>query len=138
MTPERERYEQMTAPASWWQRFKRLFVFPPLPQIDPWGEAGPALDPEGQFIPTEPPTGGSSASPAPWHPMHNSVRQLAPSLDDLHPAFAEPVIGYLSMTGYKLIRDVNDWSTTLCRDQRDINPKAGVVEVEIRVLRVIR
>lgn len=62
---------------------------------------------------------------------------IAPSLDSLHPAFAEPVIGYMSQTGYELLHVRDHWWTAFCRDRADLSPRGGVVEVEVRLRRVI-
>jgi hypothetical protein len=65
------------------------------------------------------------------------VRTIAPSLDDLHPAFSEPVTGYMSRTGYELLHVRSGWWTKFCLDRGEINPRGGVVEVEVRLRRVI-
>lgn len=80
----------------------------------------------------KPPRGGPIETPAP--PL---ALTIAPSLDSLHPAFEEPLIGYISKTGYRLFREEPDWHTALYRDQGELNAKGGVVEAEIRVRRVI-
>lgn len=53
MSIERERYDQMMQRRTGWDRIKAWFVFPPLSREEP---------------PTTPPSGGTSARPAPWHP----------------------------------------------------------------------
>jgi hypothetical protein len=133
MTPERERYEQMTAPASWWQRIKRLFVFPPMVRFEPPPPAEPRYLITDRFLP------GYPNDVAYLRDLDlPPVMRAAPSLDDLHPAFAEPVIGYMSLSGYTFMRDIDDWWTQICRKPEDLNPKTGVVEVEIRVLRRVQ
>lgn len=77
-------------------------------------------------LPPKPPSGG----PVEAH-------KIAPSLDNLHPAFAEPVIGYMSQTGYELLHVREHWWTAFCRDRADLSPRAGVVEVEVRLRRVL-
>jgi hypothetical protein len=62
---------------------------------------------------------------------------IAPSLDDLHPAFSEPVTGYMSRTGYELLHVRSGWWTKFCLDRGELNPRGGVVEVEVRLRRVI-
>ena len=131
MTPERERYEQMTSPASLWQRLKRLFVFPPMVRFEP----PPPAEPQYLISDQKLTPGQIRVQLAQWRAP---VTEIAPSLDDLHPAFAEPVIAYMSLSGYTFMRDIDDWYTQICRKPEDLNPKTGLVEVEIRVLRRIR
>jgi hypothetical protein len=61
----------------------------------------------------------------------------ASSLDDLHPAFSQPVTGYMSRTGYELLHVRSGWWTKFCLDRTELNPRGGVVEVEVRLRRVI-
>jgi hypothetical protein len=65
------------------------------------------------------------------------VQTIAPSLDDLHPAFSEPVTGYMSRTGYELLYVRENWWTAFCLDRTELNPRGGVVEVEVRLRRVV-
>ena len=65
------------------------------------------------------------------------LHTIAPSLDAVPDSLEKPLIGYLSKNGHRIFSENDDWSTMICRDKADLNPKGGVVEVEIRVLRVI-
>lgn len=65
------------------------------------------------------------------------LRTIAPSLDAVPDSLERPLIGYLSRSGHRFLAEYPNWWTAVYRDQGDLNPKGGVVEVEIRVLRVI-
>jgi hypothetical protein len=80
----------------------------------------------------DPPTG-----PMPPIVEPADLRTIAPSLDEVPDSLERPLIGYLSKNGHRIFSENDDWSTMICRDRADLNPKGGVVEVEIRVLRVI-
>jgi hypothetical protein len=124
MSIERERYKQMMQPVSLWQSIKRLFVFPPLSR---------------QEAPAHPPSGGTSATKAAYRqePAPRTLRTIAHNFDAVTDSLEQPLIGYLSKTGYRILTEHPDWNTMLYRDSADLNPKGGIVEVEIRVLRVI-
>lgn len=107
----------------------RLVIWPMRPAPEP---------------PPKPPSGGPIETVVPGRvylvkdgerpPLPSS---LGVSLDALPPAEGAPIIGYMSRNGFKHIRDIEGWSSLVCRDPGDLVSKYGLVEVEIRFRRIV-
>lgn len=126
MSIERERYEQMTRPAGWLERFRRLFVFPPLPR---------------QEAPANPPAGGTSADRVRLHEDW-TLPPLRRSPPIAHQA---PVIlafmnrhDFEDMKGYPYSRrPVHRLAHDAAYQYRADGKPTGAVEVEIRLRRIV-
>lgn len=52
------------------------------------------------------------------------------------PAQNEPIIGYMSETAFRLLRDTEGWWGPVYRDRAELT-RGGVVEVEVRFRRIV-